>query len=77
MKFKKNVLKHPVRKQIVDLLSNKEMSVSEITNTIDRSQPYTSLQLGILRDNDIVESKVKGQKRIYTLINKNIQQCQN
>ena len=51
------LLSNPIRLQIIDILSKKEASLEELTETIGIRKPNTSQHLAILRYLQIVKSK--------------------
>lgn len=61
-KYRDNVeiikaIAHPVRLEIVDILSNGPECVCILAKRLGKGQPYTSQQLAILRDADLVTTK--------------------
>ncbi len=58
---------HPIRLQIIQLLSQKEMTVTEIYQTLGTRQSSTSQQLNIMKTRDIVKSRRKGNQVYYSL----------
>jgi DNA-binding transcriptional ArsR family regulator len=63
-------LSENTRLDIVKLLIEKPMSVSEIVHILHVGQPQVSKQLKILRIAGLVEVYPKAQQRIYQLISK-------
>lgn len=61
------VLAEPTRRDILDLLRERERSVGELVQRIPISQPGVSKHLRVLRDARLVEVRVDGQRRIYAL----------
>lgn len=61
----------PTRLKILGLLSEREMTVNELTEAVGLSQPTVSRHLAQLRDADIVFDRRDGQKVYYSL-NKNV-----
>lgn len=53
--------------RIVELLRDGPLTVGEIAERAGLRQPQTSKHLKVLGDNDIVESKADGNRRIYSL----------
>lgn len=61
------IVNHTSRKLILNLLEKGELNVTEIQKKINKSQPYTSLNLRILKDAKLVKSKTTGNQRIYSI----------
>jgi DNA-binding transcriptional ArsR family regulator len=61
------VLAEPARRQILDHLLGGQQAVGDIVALTGLSQPNTSRHLRILRDAGMVECRVDGQRRLYTL----------
>lgn len=55
------------RIKMLDLLSKKELCVSEIVNILKMEQSAVSHQLKVLRDHDLVRTKQIGKQIYYTL----------
>jgi len=56
------------RLQIIDLLKHHDaMSVTELANALEISQPGVSQHLRVLRNVELVRTKRKGNNQIYTL----------
>ncbi|MFW6186016.1 MAG: ArsR/SmtB family transcription factor [Halobacteriota archaeon] len=55
------------RFQILKLLEEKEMCVCEIMETLDKEQSVISHHLQRLRECGLIQKRVEGQKRIYSL----------
>lgn len=60
-------LGHPVRLQIVDILSNGSKSVTELSEMIEQQQAIISQQLKILRLSGLVVVKRAEGKAFYSL----------
>ncbi len=58
----------PVRREIIDLLSEQELTVNEIAGNFEISRPAISKHLKILDECGIVSIEKKGRER-YCLIN--------
>jgi DNA-binding transcriptional ArsR family regulator len=61
------VLAEPSRRQILDLLRERDRSVGELVDHLALSQPGVSKHLRVLREADLVEVRVDAQKRWYRL----------
>lgn len=65
----------PSRLRIVILLSSGEMTVNDIVEKVDLSQPTVSRHLGILREADVVIDRREGQKVYYSLNKNSVLNC--
>ena len=61
------VLAEPSRRQILDLLRERERSVGELVEQLRLSQPGVSKHLRVLRDAGLVDVRVDAQRRWYQL----------
>jgi DNA-binding transcriptional ArsR family regulator len=61
------VLAEPNRRQILDLLRERERPVGEIVDALAVSQPTVSKHLRALREAGVVDARVDAQRRIYRL----------
>ncbi len=61
------VLAEPHRRQILDLLRDRERPVGELVKALTVSQPAVSKHLRVLRDIGLVEARVAAQQRLYRL----------
>ena len=64
---KLKVCGHPVRLKILCLIEKQDSCVTELWQCLDQSQPVISQHLAVLKDKDIVESDVQGNRRIYSI----------
>ena len=64
---KLKVCGHPVRLKILCLIEKQDSCVTELWQCLDQSQPVISQHLAVLKDKDIVESSVQGNRRIYSI----------
>jgi DNA-binding transcriptional ArsR family regulator len=66
-----DVLGDPVRRRILELLADGEMSAGEIGATIQDefaiTQPAVSQHLKVLRDNGFASVRPEGQRRLYAV----------
>ena len=62
-----DVLSDRSRRQILDLLLERERSVSELVGSLGMSQPAVSKHLRVLRDAGLVRVRIDAQKRWYGL----------
>ncbi len=58
---------HPVRRQLLDMLSQKDQSVSELAVPFAMSRPAISQHLRILLDAGLVSERRQGRERRYQL----------
>ncbi len=66
------VFSNPTRLEILNLLRDKEMSVSELIEKTNLSQANISQHLSIMKSKDIVTSNRKGKNVYYKLTNPKI-----
>jgi DNA-binding transcriptional ArsR family regulator len=59
------VLAERRRRQILDLLRQREHAVGDLVEALDVAQPNVSKHLRVLRDAGLVTSTVEGQRRVY------------
>lgn len=57
----------PVRRDILMMLRNSEMSAGEIAGCFDISRPAVSRHLRVLRECGLVVDEVRGRERLYQL----------
>ena len=60
-------LSHPIRLEILHVLSENTQSVNDISRQLNKHQSNISQHLQVLRKNHLVHSKQVGKQRIYTL----------
>lgn len=53
----------PVRREIIDLLSKKTLSVNDVANEFEISRPAISKHLKILHESGLIEINQKGRER--------------
>jgi DNA-binding transcriptional ArsR family regulator len=61
------ILAEPARRQILDLLRERERPVGELVERLSLSQPGVSKHLRVLRDAGLVSVRPEGQRRWYGL----------
>lgn len=61
------VLAEPHRRQILDLLSERERPVGELVSHLSLAQPTVSKHLKMLRECGVVEVRTDAQRRLYRL----------
>src|SRR3982751_5060 len=59
------VLAEPSRREILDLLRERERSVGELVDHLRLSQPGVSKHLRVLREAGLVDVRVDAQRRVY------------
>jgi DNA-binding transcriptional ArsR family regulator len=59
------VLAEPRRREILDLLRERERTVGELVDRIRISQPGVSKHLRVLREAGLVEARPDAQRRVY------------
>jgi DNA-binding transcriptional ArsR family regulator len=62
-----DVLAEPSRRDILDLLRERERSVGELVEQLSMSQPGVSKHLRVLRDAGLVVARPDAQRRWYRL----------
>jgi DNA-binding transcriptional ArsR family regulator len=67
-------LGHPVRIRVLELLSDRTRSVSELLQEVDVGQAYLSQQLGVLRRAGLVLATREGPNVFYALADERIAQ---
>lgn len=74
-KFKAKIfraLSDPARLEILDFLRDGEKCVCEITLHVDLIQPLVSRHLSILKNCGLIKCKKEGNKRLYSITDKQI-----
>jgi DNA-binding transcriptional ArsR family regulator len=62
-----DVLSDGSRRQILDLLLDRERSVNELVGSLGMSQPAVSKHLRVLREAGLVEVRTDAQRRLYRI----------
>jgi DNA-binding transcriptional ArsR family regulator len=60
-----NAVAEPRRRQILDLLAQRERPVGELVRTLGLAQPQVSKHLRVLREVGAVEVREDGRQRLY------------
>lgn len=60
-------LAEPHRREILDLLRERERTVTDLVGRLDLSQPGVSKHLRVLREAGLVVSRAQGRERRYAL----------
>ncbi len=58
---------HPVRLKLLCMIEKDTACVSELWHCLNQSQPVISQHLAVLKEKGIVEARVEGNKRIYSI----------
>lgn len=61
------IIAEPNRRAILSLLVSSQLSVGEIGQQLEMTQPTVSKHLRVLREAGFVESRVDAQRRLYRL----------
>jgi DNA-binding transcriptional ArsR family regulator len=62
-----NAVAEPQRRRILDLLADRERSVTELVDALGLSQPQVSKHLRVLREVGAVQVRDDGRRRLYRL----------
>ncbi|HEX2697078.1 MAG TPA: metalloregulator ArsR/SmtB family transcription factor [Anaerolineales bacterium] len=60
-----NALAEPKRRQVLEILGDKELSVNEIVALLGWNQPMVSKHLGVLKQVGLVTERRVGRQRLY------------
>src|SRR5512134_2236225 len=60
-----NAVAEPKRRQVLDLLGARELSVNEIVKELGWTQPMVSKHLGVLKQVGLVSERRVGRQRLY------------
>jgi DNA-binding transcriptional ArsR family regulator len=60
-----NAVAEPKRRQVLDLLGERELSVNEIVKQLGWTQPMVSKHLGVLKQVGLVSERRVGRQRLY------------
>ena len=60
-------LADPTRRQIVELLADRDRNAGEIASHFRVSRPAVSRHLRVLREHGLVQTRAEGQRRLYSL----------
>lgn len=69
---KLRAIAHPMRIAVIDLLHEKELSVTEIYKRLSIEQASASHHLNILKTKGVLASKRRGKKIFYSLKNQTL-----
>ncbi|MGC9665248.1 ArsR/SmtB family transcription factor [Planosporangium sp. 12N6] len=62
-----NAVAEPRRRQILDLLSGRELAVNDLVTLLGLAQPLVSKHLRVLREVGLVDVRDEGRNRMYRL----------
>jgi len=62
-----NAVAEPRRRQILDLLADRELPVSELVDGLGLAQPLVSKHLRVLREVGAVDVRDDGRRRLYRI----------
>ena len=68
-------LSDPIRQRILEMLLEKEMSVNDIVEKFDVSQPTISHHLNLLFQTDLVKREKHGKQIIYSINHERVVSC--
>ncbi|MDJ0922551.1 MAG: metalloregulator ArsR/SmtB family transcription factor [Henriciella sp.] len=57
----------PTRREIMGLLSTRDMNLNEIANNFDMTRPAVAKHLRVLRDGRLISVRQHGRERIHSL----------
>ena len=60
-----NAVAEPKRRQVLETLGTRELSVSEIVERLGWTQPMVSKHLGVLKQVGLVKERRVGRRRLY------------
>jgi DNA-binding transcriptional ArsR family regulator len=60
-----NALAEPKRRQLLDVIGGKELSVNEIVDLLGWPQPMVSKHLGVLKKVALVSERREGRQKFY------------
>lgn len=67
---KLKVCGHPVRLKILCLMEKEDACVTDLWTCLNQPQPVISQHLAVLKEKEIVEAVIQGNKRIYSIKDK-------
>jgi DNA-binding transcriptional ArsR family regulator len=62
-----NAVAEPKRRQVLEALGDKELSVNEIVELLGWNQPMVSKHLGVLKQVGLVSERRAGRQRLYRI----------
>lgn len=70
---KLRVCGHPLRLKILCLIEKESSCVSDLWQCLEQPQPVISQHLAVLKEKNIVDSTVVGNKRLYRIVDDQVQ----
>jgi DNA-binding transcriptional ArsR family regulator len=67
-----NAVAEPKRRQVLEVLGTKELSVNELVKKLGWTQPMVSKHLGVLKQVGLVSERRAGRQRLYRVNAKNL-----
>ena len=67
-----NAVGEPKRRQVLELLGARELSVNEIVRELGWTQPMVSKHLGVLKRIGLVRERREGRQRLYRVNMENL-----
>ena len=58
---------HPVRLKLLCVIEKENACVTELWRCLNQSQPVISQHLAVLKNKGIVEARIEGNRRIYSI----------
>ena len=58
---------HPVRLKLLCVIERENACVTELWRCLNQSQPVISQHLAVLKEKGIVEARIDGNRRIYSI----------
>lgn len=62
-----NAIAEPKRRELMEALAGKELTVNEIVNLMEWNQPMVSKHLGVLKEVGLVSERKEGRCRVYRI----------
>ena len=72
-----NAIAEPRRREILDALAGRELSVSELVSELPMDQPTVSKHLRVLREVGLVVVREDGRRRLYRIDGRPLEQIHN
>ncbi len=72
-----NAVAEPKRRQLLDALAGKELSVNELVDALNWTQPMVSKHLSVLKEVNLVSERKEGRFRVYRVNPNPLKEIQN
>ncbi|WP_281826105.1 ArsR/SmtB family transcription factor [Vibrio nigripulchritudo] len=72
-----NAIAEPKRRELLEKLAGKEMTVTELVDLLGWNQPAVSKHLGVLKAVDLVHERKEGRFRAYSVNGEQLKLIQN